>query len=155
MTESLIEFLLNELSQVLKEEINLQRGMKEEIKLIKDELESIRAFLRVADAEEEKDPQLAVFVDHTGHQKRRPHFKCLKKIASSYKKWKVNHQTGSKLQSIKTRVEDISNRRQRYPSLLERDSSSRMANMEAINEFRRNALLEDESQLVGTEEPRQ
>ncbi|KAF7808746.1 disease resistance protein RPM1-like [Senna tora] len=46
MAETVVEFVLNELFQVLKEEFNLQTGVKKELESVKDELESIRAFLK-------------------------------------------------------------------------------------------------------------
>ncbi|KAI4357372.1 hypothetical protein L6164_001324 [Bauhinia variegata] len=87
----------------------------------------IKQILKGADANEENNPQLAVWVKQVrgvafgiedvldefslhfaGLNGEQDRCSAFKKIASSYKKWKANYQIGSELQSIKTRVKHIS-----------------------------------------------
>ncbi|GFZ16603.1 hypothetical protein Acr_25g0010120 [Actinidia rufa] len=62
MAESVVFHLLANFAPFLQEEVNLLTGVREEIEYIKDEFERMTAFLRVADAMEERDPDLKVWV---------------------------------------------------------------------------------------------
>ena len=62
MAESAIGFLLRRLAPVFENEVTLFTGVREEVVYLKGQLESIRAFLRVADALEESDEELKVCV---------------------------------------------------------------------------------------------
>ncbi|KAF8394135.1 hypothetical protein HHK36_020341 [Tetracentron sinense] len=53
MTEIAVTFALDRLVPLLKQEVNLLRGVKQEVEYIRDELQSIQGFLRDADAREE------------------------------------------------------------------------------------------------------
>ncbi|KAK7300225.1 hypothetical protein RJT34_11065 [Clitoria ternatea] len=174
MAESMIQLLLNELSRVAKEEITLQRGVREEIEKVKKELESMKAFLRYADAnKEEQDPRFESWVEQVrdvsfeiedvvdeylyrlADAELRRNNTYLGKLCSTFRKLKAKHQIGTQLQSIKGKVADIVERPKKYgfvPSSFnpsdEKGSSSSRATQE-INEFRRSMV--DESQLVGIE----
>ncbi|KAJ7954230.1 Disease resistance protein [Quillaja saponaria] len=176
MAESVVSFLLDELAQFLKEEVNLQRGVKGDIVCVRVELQHMRAFLRAADAKEESDPQLQVWIkqvrevaydiedildeflfrlaanSYGDHQ----YCSSLHKIGSAVKKWKARRQIASELQGIKSRVRTISEGHQRYQQTgkdFEQDSSLSMENNK-LNDFRMDALLLEESQLVGISEPK-
>ncbi|KAB2626183.1 disease resistance protein RPM1-like [Pyrus ussuriensis x Pyrus communis] len=62
MAESVVTFLLNSLTSLIEQEERLFSGVRAQIEDIIDELERIKAFLRVADTEEDEDPQLKVWV---------------------------------------------------------------------------------------------
>ncbi|GMP41088.1 hypothetical protein CsSME_00011303 [Camellia sinensis var. sinensis] len=64
MAESAVTFLLKKLSSLVEEELKSLDGVQVEIVFIKDELQSICAFLRVADAIEDTDPELQTWVHH-------------------------------------------------------------------------------------------
>ncbi|PIN23805.1 Apoptotic ATPase [Handroanthus impetiginosus] len=58
MAESVVSFLFHQLSVWLQEEQKLLAGLVEEAEFIRGEMGQMRAFLRVADSNEESDPQL-------------------------------------------------------------------------------------------------
>ncbi|GFZ16606.1 hypothetical protein Acr_25g0010150 [Actinidia rufa] len=62
MAESVVFDLQRKFEPFLQEEVKLLIGVGEEIEYIRDEFERMTAFLRVADAMEETDPRLAVWV---------------------------------------------------------------------------------------------
>ena len=62
MAESPVLFLLDKLTSLLQEEVQLLKGVSTEIHFIKDELERLKAILRMADALEDKDPEVKVWV---------------------------------------------------------------------------------------------
>ncbi|KAJ6943089.1 disease resistance protein RPM1-like [Populus alba x Populus x berolinensis] len=62
MAEGSVNLLLSKLAQILEEEGQLLTGIRTEAEYISDELEFMKAFLRVADAMEERDPRLEVLV---------------------------------------------------------------------------------------------
>jgi hypothetical protein len=62
MADSPVSYLLDRLTWLLQEEVNLQRGVREDVRYIKDELERHKAILMVADSLEDKDLELKVWV---------------------------------------------------------------------------------------------
>ncbi|KAJ1431109.1 Virus X resistance protein-like, coiled-coil domain [Sesbania bispinosa] len=62
MAESAVSFLLQRLAPVFESEVNLFTGVRTEVVYLKGQLELIRAFLRVADALQESDEELKVWV---------------------------------------------------------------------------------------------
>ena len=62
MAETAVTFLLNKLASLVENEVQLLKGAWEEIMFLRWELERIRAFLRDADALEESDEELKVWV---------------------------------------------------------------------------------------------
>ncbi|KAF8394125.1 hypothetical protein HHK36_020330 [Tetracentron sinense] len=55
MAEIAVNFVLDRLALFLEQEVNLFRGVRRKVKYIKDELQSIRGFLRDVDAREESE----------------------------------------------------------------------------------------------------
>ncbi|KAK7300228.1 hypothetical protein RJT34_11068 [Clitoria ternatea] len=176
MTKSMIQLLLNELSRVAKEEITLQRVMREEIKKVKNELESMKAFLRYVDAnKEEQNPRFKSWMKQVrdvsfeiddvvdeylyrlADAKLRRNTIYLGKLYSTFTKLKAKLQIGSQLQSIKGKVAEIENMSKKYglvPSSFntfdKKSSSSSISRAtQEINEFQRSTVRE--SQLVGIE----
>ncbi|XP_027368559.1 disease resistance protein RPM1-like [Abrus precatorius] len=174
MADSVVEILLNELSRVVKEEVNLQKGVKDEIKKVKDELATMKAFLRFVDVQQEKDLRLKPWVEQvrdvafeiedvvddyllqiaSDDDAGSAHNTCFRSICSPFKKWKARHQIGSELQNIRGRVSEIAERPKRYgydPSLFKQASSSSSdAGPSEMDQFRKNvAASVDERQLVG------
>ncbi|XP_027360620.1 putative disease resistance protein At1g58400 [Abrus precatorius] len=62
MAESAVGFLLQRLAPIFQNEMKLFPGVQAEVIYLKERLESLRAFLRVADALEESDEELKVWV---------------------------------------------------------------------------------------------
>ncbi|GMQ03980.1 hypothetical protein CsSME_00049570 [Camellia sinensis var. sinensis] len=179
MTESAVTFLLRKLGSLIKEELKSLGGVKREIVFIRDELESLRAFLRVADAIEDSDPEIQAWVKqvrdvahdtddvldefmlrfaHRHHHHHRGFYGAVCKIYYQIKNMKARRQTACDVQDIKTRVIDIAERRQRYGykfSTSEQASSSDVANNGGCYDRRGDALLFEEDDLVGIDNPKQ
>ncbi|KAL7188061.1 hypothetical protein ACSBR1_037998 [Camellia fascicularis] len=62
MAETAVFHLLANFAPFLQGEVNLLSGVQEAMEDIRDEFECMSAFLRVADATEERDPELKVWV---------------------------------------------------------------------------------------------
>ncbi|XP_027097589.1 disease resistance protein RPM1-like isoform X1 [Coffea arabica] len=174
MAESVVGFLIKQLSTLLSQEITLLGGLKSDVQFIKDELGSIKTFLKEAEAKEDNDSQLQewlkqvrevaydtedVLDDFTFHFARR--YKdgfCGKvgKIYNSIKNLKARHQISLEIKDIKGRVGEISARHQRYQSLYgtqERGfSTSRQVN--ADFDIRAQSLFIEEARLVGIDKPK-
>ncbi|KAL7218002.1 hypothetical protein ACSBR2_011267 [Camellia fascicularis] len=62
MAESAVIHLLANFAPFLQQEVNLLTGVRKKIQYIRDEFDRMIAFLRVADAMEENNPELKVWV---------------------------------------------------------------------------------------------
>ncbi|KAI8017244.1 putative disease resistance protein [Camellia lanceoleosa] len=131
------------------------------------------AFLRVADAKEETDPKLKVWVKqvrdathdtedvldkfrlHLADQHGDGFRGFVRKIWSSIKTLKAHHQIASEVHRIKSSVISMSLGHQRYHDIygtLEQGSRSTAIN-NAWYDYRGDALLLEETKLVGIEKP--
>ncbi|KAL7166698.1 hypothetical protein ACSBR2_037377 [Camellia fascicularis] len=141
---------------------------------IRDEFERMSAFLRVADAKEESDPQLKVWVKqvrdaaydtedvldkfklHLAHHHGDGFGGFLRKVFYLTKTLKARHQIASEIQRIKSRVINISEGHKRYHDkygILEQGSRSNVVN-NSWYDYRGDALLLEEAKLVGIEMPK-
>jgi disease resistance protein RPM1 len=129
MADSPVSFLLDRLTWLLQEEVNLQRGVREDVRYIKDELERHKAILMVADSLEDKDPELKVWVRrvrdialdmedaideynlHLVYHQQGNTNSSFHKIVFGIKTMKARHKIASNIQGIKSKVEVISQRR--------------------------------------------
>ncbi|KAF8402085.1 hypothetical protein HHK36_013037 [Tetracentron sinense] len=172
MAESAVSFLLDRLLVLSQEEVKLLRGVRREVEYIRDELQSIRGFLRDADAREESEELVKVWVMQvrdvayeiedvlddftlrlaTPHQ-RRGFVGSLYKTAHFVKHLKLRRGIANKIQDIKARVDDISERRKRYDLQCHREQGSN-SNSTWLD-LRGNALLIEEAELVGIDKPRE
>ncbi|KAL5560123.1 hypothetical protein UlMin_036334 [Ulmus minor] len=177
MAESAVTFLVEKLSSLLEKEANLLGGVRNEVAAAKDELERIKAFLRAADASEDEDEEIKVWVKQVrevaydaedildeflyrfGAHQRPGFYGYLIKMARTIKTLKARRRIASELASIKTRVTSISDGHQRYGQMLSRleqgSSSSGSAGNNTLYELRSDARLLEEAQLVGMEHPKQ
>ncbi|KAL7166605.1 hypothetical protein ACSBR2_037303 [Camellia fascicularis] len=149
MADSVVTFLLAKLSSLLAEELKVLGGVKGDLVFIKDELEGLRAFLRVADAMERSDPVLQTWVKQVRdvtydtddvleefmlrlasyHRRGLNGFLC--KIYYEIKSMKLHRQIAYEIRDITVRVTVIKQRHQRYNSsfsTLEQGLSSHAAN---------------------------
>ncbi|KAL7218015.1 hypothetical protein ACSBR2_011280 [Camellia fascicularis] len=131
MAESAVFHLLANFAPFLQQEVNLLTGVEEEIQYIRDEFERMTAFLRVADAMEENNPELKVWVKqvreaaydigdvlelfmlHLGHRHGAGFRGFLRKVSCFIKTLKARHQIASEVQRMKAKVIDISKGHQR------------------------------------------
>ncbi|CDP20783.1 unnamed protein product [Coffea canephora] len=145
MAESVVGFLIKQLSTFLSQDSTLLGGFRPDVQYIKDELGSMKAFLRQAEAKEDNDSQLQEWVkqvrevaydtedvrDDFAFRFARGHaggfIGRVGKIYNSIKNLKARHRISLEIKDIKDRVVEISARHQRYQSLYgnqERGSSS-------------------------------
>ncbi|KAL5560142.1 hypothetical protein UlMin_036353 [Ulmus minor] len=177
MAESPVTFLLKKLSSLLEKEANLLGGVRNEVAAAKDELERIKAFLRAADASEDEDEEIKVWVKQVrevaydaedildeflyrfGAHQRPGFYGYLIKMARKIKTLKARRRIASQLASIKTRVTTISKGHKRYREMFSRleqgSSSSGSAGNNTLYELRSDARLLEEAQLVGMEQRKQ
>ncbi|XP_071929128.1 disease resistance protein RPM1-like [Coffea arabica] len=174
MAESVVGILIEQLSTLLSQEITLLGGLKSDVQFIKDELESMKAFLREAEAKEDNDSQLQAWLkqvrevaydtedvlDDFTFRFARGYMDGFRgkagKIYNSIKNLKARHQISLEIKEIKVRFGEISERHRRYLSQYgtqERGfSSSRQAN--ADFDTRAQSLFIEEAQLVGIDKPK-
>ncbi|KAK2995035.1 hypothetical protein RJ640_024478 [Escallonia rubra] len=168
MAEIAVSFLLNELAVFLHDEKSLLGGVREEAEYIRAKLEQMRAFLSKADAKEESDPQLKVwikqvrdvaydtedildeFILRLASNRRDGFFGSLYRITWYAKKIQAQHQIASKIQRIRPRIDHIF---ENYVGFDPHGSSSTVIN-NAWLDRRWDALLIEEAELVGIEQPK-
>ncbi|XP_058224553.1 disease resistance protein RPM1-like [Rhododendron vialii] len=157
------------LGTYLKEEAKLLTGVGKEIEYIRAEFKQMKIFLRAADAMEEGNPELDVWVKQVreaaydtvdaldmymlrlGHH-HGPGFRgFLCKVSCFIKTLKARHQIASEVKEIKSRFVDISVGYQRYNDIYR--SSSTHSGI-AWNDCRGDALLLKEADLVGIDKPK-
>ncbi|KAI8010061.1 putative disease resistance protein [Camellia lanceoleosa] len=128
------------------------------------------AFLRVANAMEENNPELKVWVKQVREAAydigdvlqlftlRHQAAYDICKVSCFIKTLKACHQIVSHIQRMRSKVNDISKGHQRYHDrygMLEQGSSSRSTvSNTAWHDYRGDALLLDKSELVGIEKPK-
>ncbi|KAK6162924.1 hypothetical protein DH2020_002765 [Rehmannia glutinosa] len=180
MAECAVVFVLDKLTILLEEKVNLIKDVKKEIEYVRDELERMTAFLRVADAAEDSDPELKVWVkqvrdvayetediiDEFMLQLRSKNGCCgpvgccgfLDRLIFSVRNLKTHYEIASEIQSIKSRMTDIAvgHRRYRYKFSDPNQGSSLSGDgsSRAGIDRRGDALLLEEGELVGIEKPK-
>ncbi|KAL7263903.1 hypothetical protein ACSBR1_001954 [Camellia fascicularis] len=179
MAQSAMAFLLTKLGSLIEEELKSLGTVKGEIVFIRDEFQSMSAFLRVDDAIEDSDPQIQAWVNQVRevahytddvldefmlrfahrHRHHRRFYGSVCKIYYQIKNMKARRQIASDIQDIKARVIGIAERRQRYgykfSSTAEQALSSNVANNGGWYDRRGDALLLEEADLVGIDKPKQ
>ncbi|KAK9928116.1 hypothetical protein M0R45_025269 [Rubus argutus] len=164
MAESVVTFLVDRLTTLLEEEAKLLSGIREQVQDLVDELERIKAFLRVADAKEDSDPQLKVWVKQVrdvahemedaldkfrffhSHDHGRGFQASLHKLSCIIKKWKARHQIATHIQRINSKVKSLSEGHERYKLVDQTGSSS--ARQIRLKFGQGDALLLEEADLV-------
>lgn len=176
MAESALAFLVNQLSTLLFREGQHLGELRRDIQYIKDELGSMRAFLKDVESKEDADfelhewikqvRQLAYdtedvldeFTFHFARYHGHGFYGRFLKIYTSVKNWRKSHRISAQIQDIKSRVENIALRHQRYYQSLYATVSERSPiSPPAVNmkyDIRGHGLLLEESNLVGIREPK-
>ncbi|KAH0974599.1 hypothetical protein GBA52_016498 [Prunus armeniaca] len=132
MAESVVSFLLDRLASIIEDEVRLLSGTRAEMEDIVEELERIKAFLRVADAKEDSDPQLKVWVkqvrdvayqiedaldifrlSHSCYHRPGCHV-SLHELSCIFNKLKARQRIATDIQSIKSKVRTLSEGHQNY-----------------------------------------
>ncbi|CDP21812.1 unnamed protein product, partial [Coffea canephora] len=163
MAETVLSFVLRQLSTFLHEEGRLLGGLRQEVQFIKDELGHMRAFLREAEAkEEDAQPRLQEWIKQVREAAydtedildefvvrfaRHPatgFYGSVRRIFSSIKNLRARHRVASEIQGIKSRIKSISEAHQRYQSEYVNNTTWRYS--------RDDALLVEEAKLVGIDQ---
>ncbi|KAF3447824.1 hypothetical protein FNV43_RR08530 [Rhamnella rubrinervis] len=177
MAECVVTFLLQKLDTFAHEKVKLLGGIRDDVGYVREELERIRAFLRVADAKEEGDEEIKVWVKQVrdvaydmenvldefllrfSHHGGRGFYRHLSKIALTIQNVKARHRIASGLQAVRSRVTNIAEGHQRYryklSSMEEGSSSSSIPVNNTWYDLRGDAFLLEEAQLVGIDKPKQ
>ncbi|KAF8409795.1 hypothetical protein HHK36_005874 [Tetracentron sinense] len=168
MAESVVSFLIEKLESLLVEEAGLLRGVGSEVRDLRDEFESMRAFLRDADTRGESNEVLRAWVKQVRQVaydtedvldefllQMAQHSKSiafLRKPTRPFKELKRRHQIATQIQEIKTRVRDIKERSQRYELNFSEQKGSTSAHMN--HDPRIASLYVEEAEIVGIDKPR-
>ncbi|KAK7271524.1 hypothetical protein RJT34_27498 [Clitoria ternatea] len=182
MAETAVSFVLQQLYQLTTEEVNFQKGFKNDFEGIKLELESIKAFLKDADqraGDEEGDTNDTIWVKQLREASFRiedvideytmdvayrvnPHHSpsllaSLKKFAHQIKTLNSRHRIASEIQDIKSTIGGIKERSQSFnfqQSFPDGSSSSRGARDLKWGDPRMGSHFIRETEVVGFESPR-
>ncbi|XP_040366513.1 disease resistance protein RPM1 isoform X2 [Rosa chinensis] len=173
MAESAVKFLLDKLAPLFENELQLLRGVREEILYLRGELERMTAFLRVADAYEESDAELKVWVKQLrdiahesedvldeftllqAHDHGEGLYGSIHKLSCCIKNTKARYRIASELRAINSRIKKISEVHKRLHhkfNMAEQGSSSKSAGY-LLEDHRGDALLLEKTDIVGIDEP--
>ncbi|KAI8567321.1 hypothetical protein RHMOL_Rhmol02G0112300 [Rhododendron molle] len=175
MAEAVFVFV-SVFSPDLQEKLNLLSGVREDIEYIRGEFERMTHFLRVADAIEDRDPNIKVWVKQvreaaydtadaldmymlrlrSRHHHSTGFREFVSKVSFFIKTLKARHQIASEVKRIKSRIISISEGHQRYSAIygkIEQGSSSTRSNI-TWYDCRGDALLLKEADLVGIDKPK-
>ncbi|XP_058201314.1 disease resistance protein RPM1-like [Rhododendron vialii] len=176
MAEAAVLGLLSNFGPYLQEEFNLLSGVREDIEYIRAEFERMTHFLRVADAIEDRDPQIKVWVKQVREvaydtidaldmymlRLRSRHHQSIgfcafvHKVSFFIKTLRARHQIASEVKGIKSRIINIYEGNQRYSNMhgkKEQGSSSTHSDNQWYH-CRGDALLLQEADLVGIDKPK-
>ncbi|KAL3832914.1 hypothetical protein ACJIZ3_007650 [Penstemon smallii] len=177
MAECAVVFVLDKLTTLLDEKVNLIKDVKKEVEYVRDELERMAAFLRVADDADDSDPELKVWVkqirdvayetediiDEFILQLYYTNGSCpvgfcgfLDKLIFCVKNLKTHYEVSSEIHNIKSRMTDIAVRHRRYcyKFNVPNQGSCLLSGGSSSHDHRGNALLVEEGDLVGIHYPR-
>nr|GMC80864.1 disease resistance protein RPM1-like [Ipomoea batatas] len=170
MADAAVRFVLGQLSTLTREEYSLLGGIGDDAQDVKNAFDRLTAVLRVADETEEIDPQVKAWVkivrelaydaedvldeflfrfggDRTGGG----FYAKIKNIYTSVNNFRARRRLGLQLRRIKTRVNNIS---QEQPKLLTTSDHTVYSYNKWWYDSRGDALLLEESDLVGIENPK-
>uniref|UniRef100_A0A8R7NZE3 Disease resistance protein RPP13 n=2 Tax=Triticum urartu TaxID=4572 RepID=A0A8R7NZE3_TRIUA len=163
--------LLPILGDLLKEEYNLQKSTRGEIKFLKAELESREAALiKISEAPLDQSPDIQVklwardvrdlsYEIEDGIDRFRVHLECrqqkkphnfmgfIHRSMDMLTKGKIRHNIGIDIKDIKSRIKEVSERRERYKvdSVVPKPTST------STDTLRQLALFKKVTELIGTE----
>nr|GMD65197.1 disease resistance protein RPM1-like [Ipomoea batatas] len=174
MAECAVVFVLDKITVLLEAKVVMLHGLKHEIQYIKDELERVIAFLGVADTVEDGDAEIKVWVKQVRDvaydiedaidefmllpAEHQSSIFCgfLWRFFFSIRNLKPRRKIAYEIQGIKSRVRSIAegHQRYRYRYHVPDQVSSTSHAYEIANDRRSDALLLEEDEIVGIENPR-
>ncbi|KAH7674306.1 P-loop containing nucleoside triphosphate hydrolase protein [Dioscorea alata] len=165
-------YVFDQMDSLLREEAHLLGQLRPSLQDLRGELDSMRSFLRDVDAAGESHVMRTVadqvkeliydtedLLDNSHHHVRHTHrhgfVGLLQSIPYHLKHFPAQHRIAIKIQDIKTQLQSIMMRRQRYAiNLTEEGSSSRGGKGRLHNRHVAPCFLKD-SELVGIDRPRE
>ncbi|XP_050375616.1 disease resistance protein RPM1-like [Argentina anserina] len=174
MSESAVSFLLNKISPFLTNGVQLLGGVREELIYLNAELERMRALLKNADAIEEGDEELKVWIKQirevahdaedvideftllqTCHNHGHSLYYALELVSYSVKNLKAHYRVAKELQIINTRIKEIfAVHKTLRPKLIAANDSIFASSGCTWHDRRDDALLLDDADVVGIDEPK-
>ncbi|XP_031128885.1 disease resistance protein RPM1-like [Ipomoea triloba] len=170
MADAAVKFVLDQLSKLIREEYSLLGGIGDDAQDVMNAFDRLTAVLRVADEREEIDPQVKAWVKIVrelaydaedvldeflfrvgGGQRSGGFYAKINNIYTSVKNLRARRRLAHKLRRIKARVNHIS---QEQPSLLTTSTHPVHSYNKWWYDCRGDALLLEESDLVGIENPK-
>lgn len=172
MAESSVNFLIEKLSSLIDNEviINLFRGVREQVVYLRPEYERMRAFLRIADALQDGDEELSVWVRQVRdiahdtedildefsllqhHDHVHGFYGSICKLACCVKNAKASYRIASELKGINSRMKTIIQvYKQLHHKFVKAEEGS---DSNTWHDCRCDALLLDKSDLVGIDKPK-
>ncbi|CAI9095533.1 OLC1v1031514C1 [Oldenlandia corymbosa var. corymbosa] len=173
--DTVVSFVINQLTTILSEEGRLWGGIREGVQSIKDELGHMRAFLEAAEAREDDNPRVQEWIKQVrdaaydiedlldeftflfAHRHEKGFCGRCKRACLGIKKLKARRNIAGEIQSIKNRITNISDAHMRY-SRIENNFPHHVAPVpvpSTINAWWKDELLEGKPKLVGIQEPKQ
>ncbi|KAK9291926.1 hypothetical protein L1049_019878 [Liquidambar formosana] len=176
MAETAVSLVVDKLVPLLAKEVKLLKGVRKDVEDIKNELDSIRSFLKDADARAENGDtneslktwvkqvrEIAYHIEDVvdeymlrvaSRRHRQGFIGFLYKVARLLKKLKISHEIASEIQDIKISVRDVKDRSLRYNFDSSSGGSSSGDHNITWHDPRVASLFIEESELVGIESPR-
>ncbi|CAN6443348.1 unnamed protein product [Victoria cruziana] len=130
MADSAVGFLVNKLNSLLAQEVSLLRGVQEEVEEIKEELESMRSFLRDAEMRKEREEGVKTWVSQVRSAtyqvediiddfilrvaKQHHGINFLHRLHRFCKGLPARHDVATRIQVVKRRIDRISQRKDMY-----------------------------------------
>ncbi|KAI5327378.1 hypothetical protein L3X38_026774 [Prunus dulcis] len=173
MAESAVKFLLEKVAPLFENDLQLLKGVREEILYLRGELERMTAFLRIADAFEENDAEVKVWIKQVrdiahdsedvldeftllqAHDHGEGLYGSIHRFSCCIKNTKARYRVASELQGINSRIRKISevHKRLRHKfNMAEQGSGSSTAG-HMWEDHRGDALLLEKTDIVGIDEP--
>ena len=169
MVEGVVTALVQKLSSSIAEDLGVLLGVRREIRYIKEEFDIMKAFLIWAEERQETDAVASAWVKQV-RELAYDVEDCINEFAI-HLEWPIQHcllgvyrhrvhsqQIYTEIQDIKSRVQNLSERRLRYGltgTAQGSSSTTSAASVQAKHDPRESALyIVDEAQLVGLDSPR-
>ncbi|XP_061343086.1 disease resistance protein RPM1-like [Gastrolobium bilobum] len=169
MAESAVSFLLQRLAPVFEKKVKLFTGVRAEVVDLKGQLELITAFLRVADALEESDEELKVWVKQVrdvAHETedlldelelvQAPNQTNGFSISLRIRNMKARYRIAYELKGINSRMGTIFSIHKRFLSKLDTasEASNSISTGNTWHDQQGDALLLDNTDVVGIDRPK-
>uniref|UniRef100_A0A453QEW8 AAA+ ATPase domain-containing protein n=2 Tax=Aegilops tauschii subsp. strangulata TaxID=200361 RepID=A0A453QEW8_AEGTS len=165
MARSMLDGAISKAASAAADEMSLLMGVRKDIWFIKDELETMQAFLVAAEGMKEKEMLLKVWANQIRDLSYNIE-DCLaefmvhvasQSLSRKLMKLKDRHRIAMQIRDLKSRVEEVSSRNTRY-NLIEKNQITRAIDerdscMEDIRNQSANNI--DEAELVGFSNPKQ